>query len=251
MKPAKALRRRIDSGDVVSGILVTFHLWPGLVELAKRSGLDYVIVDREHGAHSDELTAEVCAIGRAIDFAVLIRPIDLTYSTIRKTIDLGPCGMLLPTVENGGQLDLVRSAIYLPPRGSRRPGGHGNRWVTSYDYDTWKVEVEDDFIVLPQIENASGLERVDEIAAHEITTAIAIGPYDLSADLGICAETGHIKLIEAEGRIRAAGERCGKRMWVIGDGATLRRRGHTLICIGEPVVMLERALMQEVQTLSI
>ena len=213
-----------------------------MVELAKRAGIDYIIIDREHGAHSDELTAEVCSIGRAIDFAVFIRPIDVAYSTIRRSIDLGPCGLLVPTVENAGQLDHVRSAIFMPPRGSRRPGGAGNRWVSGYDYDSWRNEVEEDFIVLPQIENSVGLEHVDEIAAHEITTAIAIGPYDLSADLGVCGDLDSEISVTAETRIKAAGERVGKPMWAIGDGETLRGRGHTFICIGEPTVILERAI---------
>ena len=242
MTPAKLLKQRIEAQDVVTGVLATFHIWPGMVELAKRAGLDYIIVDREHGAHSDELTAEICAIGRMIDFAIFIRPIDVQYSTIRRSIDLGPCGLLVPTVESAQQLDQVRSAIYMPPRGSRRPGGAGNYWVPSYDYDTWRSEIEDDFIVLPQIERKVGLDHVDEIADHEITTAIAIGPYDLSADLGVCGDMECDKLIAAETRIRTAGSDAGKSMWVIGDGKRLRQRGHHFICIGEPTAILQGCL---------
>ena len=204
--------------------------------------MDYLIVDREHGAHSDELTAEVCAIGRRMEFPVLIRPIDGDYSTIRKAIDLGPCGLLLPSVESAAALDAVRSAIYLPPRGSRRPGGAGNFWVGSYDYQTWRQTVEDAFIVLPQIETKHGLDLVDEIAAHEITTAMAIGPYDLSVDLGISGELEHETLIAAETNIREAAAKAGKSMWVIGDPAPLISRGHSFLCIGESTSMFEHAL---------
>lgn len=51
---------------------------------------------------------------------------------------------------------------------------------------TWKSEFEDDLVILPQIESIVGLENVNAIARHPLTTAIAIGPYDLSADLGVC-----------------------------------------------------------------
>ncbi len=242
MYPARVLRRRVEAGEVVTGLLVTFHLWPGLVEIARRAGLDYIIVDREHGPHSDELTAEVCAVGRYLGFAVLIRPIDTDYSTVRRAVDLGSCGLLLPTVESAAELDRVRSTIRLPPRGKRRPGGHGNYWLKSFDRTAWRTEVEDDFLVLPQIESSAGLSKVEEIASHEITTAIAVGPYDLSADLGVCGEMEHPRLVEAENRIREAGLRAGKTMWHIGDPETLRARGFSFLCIGEPSVILEQAM---------
>ncbi|MFP6644203.1 MAG: aldolase/citrate lyase family protein, partial [Candidatus Latescibacterota bacterium] len=77
--------------------------------------------------------------------------------------------------------------------GKTRPGGPGNYWEGDFRYETWKAGVEDDFIVLPQIESRAGLERLDKIAAHQITTAMAIGPYDLSMELGVGAQMDHPK----------------------------------------------------------
>ena len=82
----------------------------------------------------------------------------------------------------------------------------------------------------------------DAIAAHEITTAIAIGPYDLSADLGVCFEMDHPKMQEAVEEIRAAGEKAGKTMWRIGDGETLASEGYHFLCIGTPEGIFRTAL---------
>ena len=247
MKAALLLREKVERGEITTGILATDHLWPGLVEYLRRAGLDYLIVDREHGAHSDELTAQVCALGRQLDFPVLIRPIDCDYSTIRRSIDLGPCGFLLPSVESATDLDRVRDSIYMPPRGRRRPGGAGNYWVPDFAYETWKREVEDDFIVLPQIETRQGLDHVEEIAAHPLTTAMAIGPYDLSADLGVCLQMDHPKLIEAVAQIRRAATGAGKTMWRIGDGQKLVQEGFHFLCIGEIMGFLQTILGQKNQ----
>ena len=81
---------------------------------------DYLIIDLEHGAHSELQVSEVCALGRMVDFAVLIRPVDSEYASIRRTIDFGPCGCLLPGVESAADLDRVRDGICLPPRGGLR-----------------------------------------------------------------------------------------------------------------------------------
>ena len=247
MKAAKLLREKIDSKEIVTGALTTDHLWPELVEYLQRAGMDYLIIDQEHGAHDNELVARVCALGRMVDFPVLIRPIDSQYSTIRQSIDRGPCGFLIPSIEAAEDLDRVRDSIYMPPRGKRRPGGPGNYWVSDFYYATWRQEVEDDFIVLPQIETQVGLDHVEEIAAHEITTAIAIGPYDLSVDLGVSLNMEHARMKEAIARIRRAGEKAGKTMWHIGNGPELVEEGFHFLCIAEPMGLLQAALAQSNQ----
>lgn len=243
MKAAQQLRDKITAGQITTGVLATDQLWPQLLEFLQLAGIDYLIADQEHGVHSDTLVAEVCAMGRQLDFPVLIRPIDTESSTIRRAMDRGPCGLLLPTVESAAELDRVRDCIWMPPRGRRRPGGPGNYWVTDFNYATWKRDVEDHFIVLPQIESQAGLDHVDEIARHEITTAMAIGPYDLSMDLGVGPEMEDPKLMEAIAVIRRAGERVGKTMWRIGHGPTMVREGFHFLCIGEPMAMLKGALV--------
>jgi 4-hydroxy-2-oxoheptanedioate aldolase len=247
MQSARKLRQRIDSQTLTTGVLAIDHIWIELVEICALAGLDYLIVDMEHGAHDPSLIVDVCAVGRMIDFPVLIRPINHEINTIRKAIDMGACGLLLPTINTTAQLDEVRDAIYLPPRGQRRPGGLGNRWVTGLTYNHWKTEVEDDLIILPQIETQVGLSNVDAIAAHEIVTAMAHGPYDLSADLGVCGQTTGPEVTAATAQVRDAARRAGKNMWVIGDGPSLTAQGYSFICIGEPSAMLQNVMRQTVE----
>jgi 2-keto-3-deoxy-L-rhamnonate aldolase RhmA len=224
------------------GALATFHFWPGLVEIAIRAGLDYLILDLEHLTHDQERMADACAIGRLLDFPVLIRPPAAELTAMRLALDLGPCGMLVPYVEDVATMDVIRDAVYLKPRGKRRPGGLGNRWVADYNYATWKAEVEDDLIILPQIESQKGLANVEAIARHPLTTAMAVGPYDLSADLGICWQPDSPLLPESVDKIRQAARAAGKNMWNIGDPTILLSRGYTFLCIAEPIMLLENTL---------
>jgi 2-keto-3-deoxy-L-rhamnonate aldolase RhmA len=235
MKPARELAKKIEGDVPVTGVIATRHLWSGLVEIVRNAGLDYLIVDLEHGAFSDDLVAEVCTIGRLLDVPVLVRPVYHDYPLIRRAIDFGPCGFLLPCVDRPQTLDAVAEGIRMPPRGKRRPGGPSNRWLPDYHAATIRAEVEDDFIVLPQIESREGLGNADAIAAHELTTALAIGPYDLSAELGVCWEPESPVLAAAVSTLRAAAARAGKRLWMIGDGAKLRAQGFTFLCLGEPI----------------
>ena len=243
MKSAQILRQKINGPEVTTGVIITFHLWPGLIELLMRAGLDYAIIDLEHLTHSPEMVAECCAIGRRADFPILIRPPEAEFTPMRLAMDLGPCGLLVPYVSSVATMELIKDAVYMAPRGRRRPGGHGNFWVNDdYNYESFRSKVEDDVIILPQIENRAGLDCIDEIAAHPLTTALAIGPYDMSASLGCCWEPDNEKLTNALKKVREAGRAQGKNTWIIGDHAKLRAMGFTFLGISEPTMCMEGAL---------
>jgi 2-keto-3-deoxy-L-rhamnonate aldolase RhmA len=245
MKAAQILREKIDSeSGVTTGMLCTFHFWPGLVEMAMKAGLDYLIIDLEHLTFDHAMVAEACAIGRRENFPILVRPPAAEFTPVRLAMDLGPCGLLIPYVESVETMNVVREAVYMKPRGRRRPGGPGNHWVPDVNYETWKTEVEDDLIILPQIESRIGLENVEAIAVDPLTTAIAVGPYDLSTDLGVCWNPESDELQDALGKIRAAGQSAGKNMWMIGDGPTLTKRGYDFLCLTEPIMFLQAKLTE-------
>jgi len=242
MKTAQILREKINSGQLTVGVIATFHVWPGIVETAMKAGLDYIIIDLEHVTWPADLVAQCCSLGRLLDFPILIRPPQAEMIPIRLAMDAGPCGLMVPYVQGVDTMQIIQDAVYMPPRGKRRPGGFGNFWVTDYNYQTWVTEVENDFVILAQIENTVGLSNAEAIAAHPLTTAIAIGPYDLSADLGVCWNPDSPLLQDAVTRIREAGRKAGKNMWHIGDGPTLVSQGFTFICVGEPLMVLQKAM---------
>ncbi len=242
MESARRLREKINSPEVVTGVLATNYFWPGMVELVMNAGLDYLIIDLEHLTHRTEFVAEGCAIGRRADFPVLIRPPAAEFTPMRLAMDLGPCGLLVPYVESVDTMREIQDAVYLKPRGRRRPGGPGNAWVSDFHYETWRKTVEDNLIILPQIESRAGLDQVEAIAAHPLTTAIAVGPYDLSADLGVCWKPEAPEMKAALQIIRAAGKAAGKNMWMIGSGPDLVAEGYTFLCLGEPIASLQAKL---------
>ncbi|MHB0939061.1 MAG: HpcH/HpaI aldolase family protein [Armatimonadota bacterium] len=247
MKTAQILREKINADRLTLGMIATFHVWPGIIETAMKAGLDYLIIDLEHVTWPADMVAHCCAQARMLDFPVLIRPPQAEMVPVRLAMDAGPCGLMIPYVQGVETMQTVQDACYMPPRGKRRPGGFGNFWVPDYNYETWVREVEDDFIILAQIENKVGLSNAEAIAAHPLTTAIAIGPYDLSADLGVCWQPDSPVLLDAVARIREAGRKAGKNMWHIGDGPTLVKQGFTFVCIGEPLMLMMKAMTDAVK----
>ena len=252
MQPAKLLRDKLANRKLVLGVVVTDHLWPQLVEIAMESGLDYLIIDTEHQQHSPPRVAEICALGRLLEFPILLRPPASTAMDVRAAMDLGPCGLLLPCIENADHLNLIREAVYMPPRGSRRPGGPGNRWVshTGVDYELFRSQVEDHLIVIPQVETVTALQCAGEIAEHELTTALGIGPYDLSAQLGVCWKgLEHPTMVQALEQLSTAARAANKPFWMIGPGDVVVDKGFHFVCIGEAMGLFQQALSRQINCL--
>jgi 2-keto-3-deoxy-L-rhamnonate aldolase RhmA len=246
---AKLLREKLAADAPVIGMMATDHAWPFLVEICQQGGLDYLVVDSEHGDFSDQLVSHICQVGRLANFPVLVRTISCEASVIRRTMDLGPCGILLPCVETTDQLDQVQETALMPPRGRRRPGGMGNCWVDDYHYETWKSDFEKHFIVIPQIESQAGVDNAPSLAAHPLVTALGLGPYDLSADLGCCWNPEDKGFLKALDQVKAAADAEGKKVWAGCDGPALRAKGYSFLWIGTETSTLSGAIRQSVQAI--
>ncbi|MDA1018403.1 MAG: aldolase/citrate lyase family protein [Planctomycetota bacterium] len=249
LKPAAELKAKLATNEPVIGLMATDQALPFLVEICRNGGLDYLVIDREHGHFSDELVSHICQTGRLANFPVLMRTVSCEDSIIRRAIDLGPCGLLLPCVETTTQLDQVQQAIQMPPRGRRRPGGMGNYWLDNYQYETWKSDFEEHFIVIPQIESQTGVDNAAKLAEHPIVTALGLGPYDLSADLGCCWDPEHDTFLSALNQVKAAADGVGKKVWAGTDARALHAKGYTFLWIGTTTSLLTGAIGETVRVI--
>ena len=84
LKPAAELKAKLATDELVIGLMATDQAWPLLVEICQSSGLDYLIIDREHGHFSDELVSHICQIGRLASFPVMMRTVSCEASVIRR-----------------------------------------------------------------------------------------------------------------------------------------------------------------------
>ena len=247
LQPAADLKAKLATDEPVIGMMATDQAWPFLVEICANAGLDYLVVDREHGHFSDELVSHICQVGRLAGFPVLLRTVSCELSIVRRAIDMGPCGVLLPCVESVEQLRRVQDAVLLPPRGRRRPGGMGNYWLENYHYETWKAEFEEHFIVIPQIESRVGVDHAQAIASFPLVTALGLGPYDLSADLGCCWNPRNAEYVQALKQVRAAADSVGKKVWIGTDAPALRAEGYSFLWIGTTTSLLSAALKHTIR----
>ena len=151
--------------------LGTFYELGGIAaaECLGIAGLDFMIVDTEHGPYDVEsaLTAITAASRR--DCAPLVRVKDVTRPSVLKMLDVGAKGLIVPDVRSAEEVRrLVEYAKYYPL--GRR--GFAPTLASGYGFDREAADVESYFalcnretLLIPQCETAEALEHIEEIAA--------------------------------------------------------------------------------------
>ncbi|HZT30179.1 MAG TPA: aldolase/citrate lyase family protein [Bryobacteraceae bacterium] len=206
---ASTLKERLRSRQLTMGPLLSFDFWPGYLEIFKAEGMHYAVLDLEHGSATLAQVEDLCRVARLLDFPLIVRPEASVYHLLRKYLDMGAAGFMLPWVESEEQLSTARDALFTPPRGRRGPGGPAVFHNRTLDRQGWD-EIERDLFLMPQIETSAGLEKVAQIAATPWVDATMLGPYDLSLNLGHCGEMDHPEVVDAIQAVHDASAGVGK-----------------------------------------
>ncbi len=176
---------------------VAFGSWcqinsPEIAELTARSGIDFCIVDMEHGSFGIESAAAMIRAVEAGGASSMVRVPDATRTNIFKVLDAGASGLMVPNVEDAATARAIVQAARFAPAGRRgacpcvRATAHGvDDWK---DYVAWSAE---NVVVAVLVETARGLENYDEIIAVPGLTMVAMGPFDLSMALGFDGDWKH------------------------------------------------------------
>ena len=233
---AGPLKQKLRAGQRCLGVMMTFDFWPGYLEIMKRNDVDFVVVDTEHGAVDLSRAEELCRTARLLDLPLLMRPQSCGMDPIKRCLDLGAGGLMVPWVETREQLDTLHDAAFCPPRGRHGMGGPGIMAATGTGTADWAA-IEQNTFIMCQVETPRGIEFAKTIASQPWVDAVLVGPYDLACNMGLLdgymTAPEHIAAIQAIGdAARGQGKPAGM---VTGDGAQALawfERGFQLVILG-------------------
>lgn len=229
-----------------------FDFWPGYLEIFKAEGMHYALLDMEHSAATLTQAEELCRVARLLDFPLIIRPESAVFHLMRKYLDLGPSGLMLPWIETDEQLLTARDALFTPPRGRRGPGGPSTFHNRNLNKQGWD-EVEQNLFLMPQVETLPGVRNAQNTASKDWVDALMLGPYDLSLNLGVCWEAEHPELVKTITAIRDSAAKAGKPCgMVVGSpeaGRLWVERGFHFLLVSEVTAMVRHESRMFVQEL--
>lgn len=248
---ASTLKEKVTRGQEVVGVMMGLSFWPGYLEICKKEGLDLVVLDLEHGALEAPRVEELCRTARLLDLPLLIRPQSATADLVKRCVDIGAGGVMVPWVETADQLDTLFNALYSPPRGRHGMGGPGIMAVDGVTTADW-ARIEDNFFVMCQIETPLGVKFAPQVAACDWVDALLVGPYDLACTMGLTDQylksPKHLRAIEQVREAAHAHLSCAGM--VTGTGEEARAwfdRGFDLILIGDLAGHLAQGLSRNLQ----
>ena len=205
---AKSLKQKLGDGDVtIGGWVMIGH--PASAEIMGRSGLDWVAVDLEHTA-TDILTCEnlIRAIGMD-GCPALVRLTNNDENLIKRVMDSGANGVIVPMIETADQAKAAVEAIYYPPFGKR---GVGLARAQGYgaDFENYQSKLKNDTVCIVQIEHINAVNNLHEILSVEGVDGYMLGPYDLSASMGLIGQIDHPDMVAAIQKTRDIAQELGK-----------------------------------------
>ncbi len=228
------LRARMLRGDILAGTFMKTPA-PEWVEILAFSGLDFICLDAEH-APFDRARMDAClAVGRALDFPVLVRVPDGTQAEILKALDSGAVGVVVPHVATPEKARNIAKWSRFGHGGRGYAGSH--RWAgfgTRPMADILAQSTEET-IVIGQIEEPEAVAAIDAIAATEGLDGVFVGPADLAVCVGETDITS-APVVDAMRTVADAAKRHGKAAMTFTPNAAgakaLTEQGMTMFFVG-------------------
>jgi len=188
------IRTKLQKGEFTIGSWIQLES-PSSAEIMGNAKYDWVAVDLEHGSIS---ISQLPNIFRALELGntlPLARISEGSPNNCKRALDSGASGLIIPKIESKKQLEFLIKSCKWPPDGFRGVG-FSRANLYGENFVNYKEEASQPLVV-GMIETKLGLENIKEILLVQGLDAILIGPYDLSASLGLTGEISHPKVEEA------------------------------------------------------
>ncbi|MBM3844663.1 MAG: 4-hydroxy-2-oxo-heptane-1,7-dioate aldolase [Verrucomicrobia bacterium] len=180
-------RQKMRSGQVCLGVGIT--LGDPAVTEALGPCADFFWIDLEHTPLGlGSLQAHLIA-ARAVNVPALVRVPGSDPSLIKRVIDTGAAGIIVPQVRSAAEVRRVVDACRYRPLGDR---GYGPRRSSDYGHAVDYLQTANrDLFVSVQIEHAEAMAELDQIASVAGLDSLVLGPFDLSISLGCPGDVTH------------------------------------------------------------
>jgi len=224
---------------------------PIVAELAALCGLDWLLLDLEHGSLSESAILPQLQAIRGTDTSAIVRVGAPHADLIGRVLDWGAHGIMVPHVDSAAAAEAIVQAAHYAPRGRRG----FSRSVRAYEFGLRQPEETPAPIVMAQIESIEAVNSAAEIARVDGIDALFVGPADLQLDLKNRAPLAPGDFAHCLGIVAAAAKAAGKQAGILlRDPAEVQshhERGFTQIAVDSDLYILRKAWQQTISRLTL
>jgi 2-keto-3-deoxy-L-rhamnonate aldolase RhmA len=238
------LRQKLAADQPVYGLWTTLES-ASISEMAVSLGLDWIVIDAEHG-HLDwkDILEHIRATVRSNTVA-LVRIAELNAGLIKRVLDIGADGIVIPWIETAQQLQQAVSYSRYPPEGLRGIGAErATAWGQCLVQHT--QEANDHVLVVPIIETVTAGRNIKELCQVGGPDIFFFGPADYSSTAGFRGQwegpgvAG--QLLAIKDTLRAHGKHCGVMSTSHENLIERRQQGFRILGLGSDAGLLLRGL---------
>jgi 4-hydroxy-2-oxoheptanedioate aldolase len=178
------LRRLWREGKTTLGAICTMPSVQAVQVLA-RSGLDWIVIDMEHGPIDAEAAHMMIAATSGTPLVPLVRVTSNALWHAKLPLDLGAAGICFPMTSTRAAAEAVVQAVRYPPAGQRC-------WGPFYAPLRWDMPMQDyvehanaNVLAIGTVEHVDALSNIDEIVGTPGLDLLFIGPGDLATSMGL------------------------------------------------------------------
>ena len=180
-----------------------------IAEILCKADYEWLCIDIEHTCCSLETTERLV---RTIDLSgkkAFVRLSSNDTVQIKRVMDCGAHGLIVPMVNSKDDVLKAYRAMHFPPLGIR---GVGLARAQKYGpgFNDYHESMTVDVPLVIQIEHKDALGNLEEIFSCSEIDAYIIGPYDLSASMGIPGQFEHPDLLQALNKIKDVANKYNK-----------------------------------------
>ncbi|MDD1653172.1 MAG: aldolase/citrate lyase family protein [Methanomicrobiales archaeon] len=195
-----SLKDRIHRKEITLGSWITLG-HPAIGEIMAGIGFDWLTIDLEHSAITLGECQQLIQVIELRGCVPLVRVGENDPTVIKRVMDAGAHGVIVPMVNSRADAEQAVKSVKYPPAGFRGVGyGRAQGYGLHFEaYRDWNAR---DTLVVVQIEHIRAVEQMAEILTVPGVDAFIVGPYDLSASLGIPGEFSRPEFLRAMEQIR-------------------------------------------------
>ena len=196
MKPAE-LKQRLKDGKPVFGYMIWCMTGMRWKRVYAGCGLDFVVIDSEHGSRDRELIANTVEQFQSLDITAIVRTPSTDPIYVAMAMDAGADGVLVPYCEDIEEVKHCVGKLRTHPL----KGEYYENYVSTGEFPSDKTKkyfekLHKDHIFIMGVESKPAAENIGNMIDSAKIDGVFIGPNDMTTSLGIPNENDNQVYIE-------------------------------------------------------
>lgn len=179
----RSIKHRLAASEILVGTVLNMTN-PTMVELCCGAGADFLFLDFEHGLRDYSEIVGALIAAELCDTPALVRLGERSANLVARMLDAGAAGLIFPHVRSAQEAQELVSWCRYQPVGIRGSGlARGFLRYQGSEFER-RQQANAEVVCIMIVEDMEGARNLPDILKVEGVTGVAIGPGDISMELG-------------------------------------------------------------------